>query len=96
MAHPHTTDILIIPERDWVIFDPGVSNPNVIAHHGPQYPSDVNIVQIYSGPGIKRLGLIGEPLNLLSTELLTEGEVSGLPEHRDVAPLMLRLFGAPK
>lgn len=96
MAHPHTTDILIIPERDWVIFDPGVSNPNVIAHHGPQYPSNVNIVQIYSGPGIKRLGLIGEPLNLLSTELLTEGEVSGLPEHRDVAPLMLRLFGAPK
>ncbi len=53
MAHPHTPDILIIPERDWVIFDPGVSNPNVIAHHGPQYPSDVNIVQIYSGPGIK-------------------------------------------
>ncbi len=49
-----------------------------------------------SGPGIKHLGLIGEPLNLLSRELPTEREVDGLPEHRDVAPLMLRLFGAPK
>jgi predicted AlkP superfamily pyrophosphatase or phosphodiesterase len=96
MAHPHTADVLIIPDRDWVIFDPGVSKPNVIAHHGPQYPSDVNIVQIYNGPGIKQLGFIGEPLNLLSEDLLTEEEVRGLPEHRDVAPLMLRLFGAPK
>ena len=34
--------------------------------------------------------------DLLSRELLTEREVDGLPEHRDVAPLMLRLFGAPK
>ena len=49
-----------------------------------------------SRAGIKQLGLIGEPLNLLSRELFTEGEVSGLPEHRDVAPLMLRLFGSPK
>ncbi len=49
-----------------------------------------------SEPGIKQLGLIGEPLNLLSRELFTEGEVSGLPEHRGVAPLMLRLFGSPK
>ena len=95
MDHPHTADILVIPERDWVILDPGISEPNVVAHHGPQYPADVNIVQIFSGPGIKPLGWYGEPLDLDSNELITEEEVAHLPEHKDVAPLMLQLLGVP-
>ena len=95
MDHPHTADILVVPERDWVILDPGVTETNVVAHHGPQYPADVNIVQIFSGPGIKKLGWYGEPLDLDSDQLLTEEQVAGLPEHMDVAPLMLELFRVP-
>lgn len=94
VAHPHTPDILVVPERSWVILDPGVTKPNVIAHHGPPYPSDVSIVHLYSGAGIKRLGPIGQPFDLERNELLTAEEIAGLPEHRDVATLMLKMFGA--
>ena len=37
----------------------------------------------------------GEPLDLDSDKLLTEEEIVGIPEHKDVAPLMLELFGVP-
>lgn len=93
MSHPNTADVLIVPERQWVILDPGVKQPNVIAHHGPPYPADVSIIQAFAGPGIRRIGLVGEPLNLDSDELLTEEQVANIPEHRDVAELMLKLFG---
>jgi hypothetical protein len=95
-AHPHTPDVLIFPERDRVILGHGVKHPNVVAHHGTPYPSDLNIVQIYSGPGIKPLGMIGKPLDLESNNLLTDEEIQGLPEHADVAPLMRHLFGLPQ
>jgi hypothetical protein len=95
-AHPHTPDVLIFPERNRVILGQGVKYPNVVAHHGTPYPSDLNIVQIYNGPGIKPLGMIGHPLALESNDFLTDEEVRGLPEHADVAPLMRHLFGLPQ
>lgn len=91
--HAHTPDVLIFPERNWVILGPDIKQPNVIAHHGTPYPSDLNIVQIYAGQGINRLGMIGKPLDLESDEFLTEKEIQALPEHADVAPLMRQLFG---
>ena len=93
IAHPRTFDLLIIPERDWVIVDPGVKEGNVMAHHGTPFPPDLNVVQIFCGPGIKRMGLLGNPLDMESRKLMTEAEVEGLPEQRDVARLMLNLFG---
>lgn len=95
-AHAHTPDVLIFPERDRVILGQGVKHPNVVAHHGTPYPSDLNIVQIYNGAGIKQLGMIGVPLDLESNALLTEEEIQGLPEHADIAPLMRHLFGLPQ
>jgi hypothetical protein len=56
----------------------------------------LSIVQIYTGAGIKQLGMIGDPLDLESYELLTEEEIQGLPEHADIAPLMRHLFGLPQ
>jgi len=93
MSHPNSPDVLIVPERQWVILDPGVGEPNFMAHHGPPYPADVNIAQIFAGPGVRRIGFMGEPLDLDSDELLTEEQVANIPEHRDVATLMLKLFG---
>ena len=93
IAHPHTFDILIIPEREWVIVDPGVKEVNVMAHHGPPFPPDLNIVQIFSGAGILPTGLLGKPLDLESRAIMSEDEVNGLPEQMDVARLMLKLYG---
>ena len=39
------------------------------------------------------MGLLGDPLDMESRKLMTEAEVEGLPEQRDVARLMLNLFG---
>ena len=93
ITHPRTFDLLVIPERDWVIVDPGVKEVNVMAHHGPPFPPDLSIVQIFSGPGVRRLGMMGEPLDMESRELMREEEVEGLPEQCDVARLMLLAFG---
>ena len=89
----NVADQFIVPEREWVIVDPGVKEVNVMAHHGPPFPPDLNIVQIFSGAGIRPTGLVGEALDMESRSIMTEDEVEGLPEQRDVARLMLKLYG---
>ena len=73
--------------------DPGVKEVNVMAHHGPPFPPDLNIVQIFSGAGILQTGIVGNPLDMESRAIMTQDEVEGLPEQMDVARLMLKLYG---
>ncbi|HBK81749.1 MAG TPA: hypothetical protein DDZ83_19105 [Nitrospinae bacterium] len=93
IAHPNTFDILIVPERDWVIVDPGVEEVNVMAHHGPPFPPDLSIVQIFSGAGIRPAGLVGDLLDMEGRALMTQEEIEGLPEQTDVAHLLLKMYG---
>jgi len=92
IAHERCPDIVIVPDRDYSIFPVGMTKPYFPFAHGAPYPSDVSIVQIFSGPGVKRLGFVGEPFDLESRELLTEEQIRGVPEHRHVATLIEKLL----
>ena len=85
-AHRRAPDIIIIPKKDWAIFEPGWEKPSFPAGHGPPYPSDVSILLIFSGPGVKKLGNVGIPLGYSSEELITDSKIEELPEQVDIAP----------
>ncbi len=93
ISHERCPDIVVIPDSDSVMFDVGMTSPSFPYGHGAPFPADVSIIQIFSGPGIRRLGFIGEPFDLNSTELLTEEQIDGVPEHRHVATLMEKVLG---
>ncbi len=92
-AHERAPDITIIPEKDWAIFEPGWEKPSFRAGHGPCYPSDSSILLVFSGPGVKKLGTMGTPLDYSSCELITDSEIERLPEQVDIVPAMKRIMG---
>lgn len=92
-AHYRAPDITIVPEKDWVIFEPGWEKPSFVGGHGPCYPSDTSILMIFSGPGVKKLGTVGTPLDYSSGELITDSEIEKLPEQVDIFPTMKSIMG---
>ena len=92
-AHHRAPDITIIPEKDWAIFEPGWEEPSFLSGHGPCYPSDSSILLIFSGPGVKKLGTVGTPLDFNSCELITDSEIERLPEQVDIVPTMKSIMG---
>jgi predicted AlkP superfamily pyrophosphatase or phosphodiesterase len=94
-ASERTPDILIVPRADAVTVPAGYEAPIYLYGHGCPYPADANIIMVFSGAGVKKLGSVGEHLDLSSHKLLTEEEVGNLPEQIDVAPTMKRIMGPP-
>jgi hypothetical protein len=94
-ASERTPDILIVPHADAVTVPAGYEAPIYLYGHGCPYPADANIIMVFSGAGVKKLGSVGEHLDLSSHKLLTEEEVGNLPEQIDVAPTMKRIMGPP-
>ena len=92
-AHYRAPDVTIIPEKDWAIFEPGWEKPSFLGGHGPCYPSDSSILLIFSGPGVKKLGTVGTPLDYGSNELITDSEIERLPEQVNIVPTMKRIMG---
>lgn len=92
-AHYRAPDVTIIPEKDWAIFEPGWEKPSFLGGHGPCYPSDSNILLIFSGPGVKKLGTVGTTLDYSSNELITDSEIERLPEQVDIVPTMKSIMG---
>jgi hypothetical protein len=85
-------DIIIIPDYNAVILDKGKKVPNVAFYHGPPYPPDINIWLIFSGPGIKKLGILGEKLDYLSKEIISDEEIKILPEQVDIVPTLRKIM----
>ena len=83
-AHPRCPDILILADYSYGLVEKGWAKPSVPAHHGPPYLSDINVWSIFSGPGVKPLGVIGDPLDLTSHEVLDEEFEAQLPKQVDV------------
>lgn len=92
-AHYRAPDIIIIPEKSWAIFELGWEKPSFLGGHGPCYPSDSSILLIFSGPGVKKRGTIGTPLDYNSTGLITDAEIERLPEQVDILPTMKHIMG---
>jgi hypothetical protein len=92
-AHPRCPDILILADRAYCLVEKGWAKPSVPAHHGPPYLSDVNVWQVFSGAGVKRLGTVGEALDLTSQEMLGESQEAGLPKQVDVHPTIRAICG---
>jgi len=92
-AHYRAPDIIIIPEKEWSIFEPGWEKPSFLGSHGPCYPSDSSILLIFSGPGVKKLGTVGTSLDYSSGELITDSEIERLPEQVDIVPAMKSIMG---
>ncbi len=88
-------DILIIPQADAVTVPASYENPVYLYGHGCPYPADSNIIMVFSGAGVKKLGTIGEHMDLSSQKLFTDEEVENLPEQIDVVPTMKRIMGLP-
>lgn len=91
-AHERSPDILIIPDFDSVIIEEGYKKPKVLVNHGPPYYPDMNIWLIFSGAGVKKLGMVGEILDYSSRELVSEEEIETLPEQLDVAPTIKAIW----
>jgi hypothetical protein len=92
-AHHTAPDIIIIPEKQWAIFEPGWEKPSFLSSHGPCYPSDSSILLIFSGPGVKKLGTVGTHLDYSSRELLTDSDMEVLPEQVDIYPTFTNIMG---
>jgi len=92
-AHPHCPDILILADYSYQLVEKGWAKPSVPAHHGPPYLSDINVWSIFSGPGVKPLGVIGDPLDLTSHEVLDEDFEAQLPKQVDVHPTIRAICG---
>ena len=85
-AHERCPDILILPHRAYQLLPKGLAKPSVPAHHGPPYLSDLNIWTVFSGAGVRRLGRLGEVLDLSSEEPLSEQQEAQLPKQVDIHP----------
>jgi hypothetical protein len=94
-AFERALDLFIIPQWDATTIPAGDQALVYEYTHGVPYPADANIMMIFSGAGVKKLGSVGEPLDLVSHELLTQEEVEHLPEQVDVAHTMKRIMGLP-
>jgi predicted AlkP superfamily pyrophosphatase or phosphodiesterase len=94
-ASERTPDIFIVPHADAVTVPAGYESPIYLYGHGCPYPADANIIMVFSGSGVKKLGSVGERLDLSSHRLLTGDEVENLPEQIDVAPTMKHIMGLP-
>ncbi len=92
-AHYRAPDITIIAEKEWAIFEPGWKQPSFPGSHGPCYPSDSSVLLIFSGPGVKKLGTVGTPLDYNSAELITDSEIEKLPGQVDIVPTMKSIMG---
>ncbi len=92
-SHPRAPDILILAEHTYGLVEKGWTRPSVPAHHGPPYPSDVNVWTIFSGPGVKRLGKIGAPLDLEADETISEELEARLPKQVDLHPTIRAICG---
>jgi hypothetical protein len=94
-AFDRAPDIAIVAQGDAGTVPAGSIAPTYFYRHGAPYPADANIMLVLSGAGVKKLGSIGERLDLSSHKLLTDGEVENFPEQIDVAPTMKRIMGLP-
>jgi hypothetical protein len=94
-AFDRAPDIAIVAQGDAGTVPAGSTAPTYSYRHGAPYPADANIMLVFSGAGVKKLGSIGERLDLSSHKLLTDNEVGNLPEQIDVAPTMKRIMGLP-
>jgi len=83
IAHPHTFDILLIPDREWVSVDPGVKEVNVMAHHGLPFLPKSNIVQFFSRAGTLPSRLLIESIDRNSCAIMIKDKANGLPESMD-------------
>lgn len=92
IAHERSMDIIIIPYYNAIILDKGKEVHNFTFHHGPPYPPDINIWGIFSGAGVKKLGIIGEPLDYSSKFIISDEELKKLPEQVDVAPTVRKII----
>lgn len=93
VAHERTMDIIIIPDYNSVILDAGKEVPNFAFYHGPPYAGDLSIWGIFSGAGVKKLGILGEPLDYFSKEVISEEQIRTIPEQVDVAPTVRTIMG---
>jgi hypothetical protein len=94
-AFDRAPDIAIVAQGDAGTVPAGSTAPTYSYRHGAPYPADANIMLVFSGAGVKKLGSLGERLDLSSHKLLTDNEVENLPEQVDVAPTMKRIMGLP-
>jgi predicted AlkP superfamily pyrophosphatase or phosphodiesterase len=85
-AHERCPDILILPHRSYQLLPKGLAKPSVPAHHGPPYLSDLNIWTVFSGAGVRRLGKLGDALDIFSEEPLEERQEALLPKQVDIHP----------
>lgn len=92
-AHERSPDILIIPDLNSIIIEEGFTEPKVKVNHGPAYRPDANIWLIFSGAGVRKLGVIGEKLDYSITELISDKEIDTLPEQLDVVPTIKVIWG---
>jgi predicted AlkP superfamily pyrophosphatase or phosphodiesterase len=92
-AHERSPDVLIIPDFNGIIIEEGFTEPKVKVNHGPPYRPDANIWLIFSGTGVKRIGVIGETLDYSIRELITDKEINTLPEQLDVVPTIRAIWG---
>jgi predicted AlkP superfamily pyrophosphatase or phosphodiesterase len=92
-AHERAPDIVIIPDFQSAIVAKLRKPPSLVAWHGPPYPPDLNIWLILYGAGVKKFGRIGEMLDYSSEELISDEQISKLPEQIDVAPTVKAIWG---
>jgi Type I phosphodiesterase / nucleotide pyrophosphatase len=92
-SHERCPDILILADRAYQLLPKGLAQPSVPAHHGPPYPSDANIWTVFSGAGVKRLGRMGDALDLSSELPLGEPQEAALPKQVDIHPTIRAICG---
>jgi hypothetical protein len=90
VACPHAPQIIAVAEYGYTFLEEFDSN--LYGYHGAPYPSDASIMLILKGPNIRPLGNVGEPLDLNSSELMSENQISTLPQQVDIAPTIEHLF----
>jgi predicted AlkP superfamily pyrophosphatase or phosphodiesterase len=90
-AHERAPDITVVPEFRYQIVPEGRTEPVFPAYHGAPYFSDFSIVMIFSGCGIKRMGIIGED-DIPHDEFLSDDMVRGLPEQTQIVPTIKKIL----
>lgn len=82
---------MVVPEFRYQIVPEGRTEPVYPAYHGAPYFADRSIVMIFSGCGIKRMGIIGKD-DISPDELLSDEMVQGLPEQTQIVPTIKRIL----
>ncbi|MDI7260195.1 MAG: alkaline phosphatase family protein [Thermodesulfobacteriota bacterium] len=91
VACDHAPSIIAVAEYGYTFL--GEYDVRLQGYHGAPYFSDANIMMIFAGPDVERMGQIGEPLNLNAPELISESQINRLPQQVDITPTIEHLLG---